>query len=374
MRILIINWRSLKDPLAGGAELATFEHAKRWVKNHNATVYWLSPPYDDKKNEVIEGVNFLYAGRPIHTNKNIISFSFKFGLFCLNVMYYVIFKLRKEVDVIIDQYHGVLFLTPLYTRKKVVVYIHEVAGDIWDKMYKFPVNKLGKLFDKLVFIPYRNKTFITVSQGTKDDLIKTGIPEQNINIVYNGVSLPIADPYKIKKEKDLTIIFLNRLVKMKGIERAIDIFYEVNKIDPKAKFWIVGRGSEEYVQKLKQKCKKLGIHDKVTFYGFVDEKTKIDLLQKAHVLLNTSYKEGWGLVNIEANSQGTPAVAFDVEGNRESIQNGQNGYTCQTQKEIITKILNINNKKLHQTTLKHANKYNWTKQAGEFYDKLSVIE
>ena len=94
--------------------------------------------------------------------------------------------------------------------------------------------------------------------------------------------MPIID-MPTNKEKEFTIMFLNRLVKMKGIERAIDIVAEIKKQIPNLQFWIVGKGEADYVDFLKQKVKDLNLEDNVTFFGFVDEKTKMDLLTKSHV-------------------------------------------------------------------------------------------
>jgi|GEM_PF-4102942 len=35
MNILIYNWRDIKNPAAGGAEVFTHENAKRWVEKGN---------------------------------------------------------------------------------------------------------------------------------------------------------------------------------------------------------------------------------------------------------------------------------------------------------------------------------------------------
>ena len=82
MKVLILNWRALKDPLSGGAELATFEHAKRWVKNHGAKVTWLCPRYkgcSQEAQETLEGVEFKYIGVPL--TRNVVSLFVAFPLF-----------------------------------------------------------------------------------------------------------------------------------------------------------------------------------------------------------------------------------------------------------------------------------------------------
>jgi len=46
------------------------------------------------------------------------------------------------------------------------------------------------------------------------------------------------------------------------------------------------------------------------------------------VLAVTSVKEGWGLVVTEANSQGTPAVVYNVDGLRDSVRHNHTGIIC----------------------------------------------
>lgn len=374
MIILILNWRSIKDKLAGGAELATFEYAKNWAMQKSAKVIWVSPVYKKGlKKEVIDGIEFNYLGIPLKRD-SVIQMMFSVPLFYFLVLHRYLTHYRKFVDVIIDQPHGIPYLTPLYSNKKIVVYIHEVAGDIWDKMYKFPVNKIGKTVEKLTFLPYKMRKikFVTVSNSTKNDLVKLGIHKNAIEIVYNGVSLKPIQEKDVIKNKNLTVIYLNRIVKMKGIERAIDVFAKVVKIDNNAFFHIVGYGDDEYIKYLKDKISKLKIEKNVKFWGFVDEKTKVRLLRESHVLINTSYKEGWGLVNIEANTQGTPAVSFDVSGNRESIKNGINGYVVRTEDDMVRKILEIyKTNSLIKESIEYSKQFDWKKQSNKFYDILN---
>jgi glycosyltransferase involved in cell wall biosynthesis len=373
MRILILNWRSIKDPLAGGAELATFEHAKRWVKSHNATVYWLSPKY--KKNlhyELIEGVNFVYIG--LHLNRNILHLLYRFPLFYLLVFVKYFQKYRNNVDVVIDQVHGLPYLTPLFVKEPIIVHVNEIAGDIWDKMYKFPVNKVGKFLEKLIFKPYiwKKTTFVSISESTKKDILSLGIRETNIKVVYCGVSMEVLESPSHKEEK-FTVIFLNRLVKMKGIERAIEIVSLARNSISEIQFWIVGHGEPDYVQKLQGQVKMLKLDSQTKFWGFVTDEEKINLLSRAHVLINASYKEGWGLVNIEANCNGTPVVAFEVPGNIESVLNGQSGYLAadnnlQEMADLFVKVKNEPG--LSLSSLEFAKRFDWEKVSEEYYSIL----
>lgn len=376
MRILILNWRSIKDPMEGGAERATFEFAKRWVKNQNAKVTWLSPCYDSNiKNETIEGIDFEYVGLPL--SRNIFWLLVVFPLFYISVIYTYLTKYKGKVDVVIDQVHGIPYLTPLYVTEKIVVYIHEVAGEIWKIMYPFPVNYLGLIAEKLFFSIYRflNIKFIANSMSTLNDLRTVlKIKKENISMIPYGVTAPIVNlKFMPKKEKNLTIVYLNRLVKMKGIERGIKVFQKVIQEYPEAKMWIIGKGEDKYVNHLKELVIDKKLESSVIFLGYIDGEEKFDYLAKAHVLINPSYLEGWGLVNIEANRMGTPVVAFDVKGCRDSIVNGINGYlspdgNIESMTEKIFKIYEEDN--LQESSWKYSNEFDWDSLEKEFLRQL----
>jgi glycosyltransferase involved in cell wall biosynthesis len=57
----------------------------------------------------------------------------------------------------------------------------------------------------------------------------------------------------------------------------------------------------------------------VQFLGAVSQTEKFERLQRAHVLIATSVREGWGLVVSEAAIVGTPSIAYDVAGLRDSV-------------------------------------------------------
>ncbi len=308
MQILILSWRGPKHPNWGGAEIVTHEHAKAWAKaGHNVTLLTSGFPGVPTE-EIIDGVQIIRRGNQIATIQ-------------IAAIYWYLFSNHPKYDLVVDQFHGIPFFTPLYVSSKKLAFIHEVAKEVWwSNHLSFPVNYIygcvGYLLEPLIFLLYRNIPFMTVSESTRQDLINWSIPEKNITVVHNGFT-PIS--VKENKESTPTLIFLGAIARDKGIEEALVVF---SKLDPVWKFWVVGKGEPHYLSRL-------NIGSRVKFWGFVDEGTKFKLLARAHIMLNTSHREGWGLVNIEANSVGTPVVAYDVPGCRDSIQNHKTGMLCQ---------------------------------------------
>jgi glycosyltransferase involved in cell wall biosynthesis len=327
MNILILNWRDPKNPKSGGAEIVTMEHAKAWVKaGHKVT--WLTSKFPRSKNlETIRGVNIIRKGNYL-------------TIYLFAPILYLFSK--TKFDLVIDEIHGLPFFTPLYVRKPKIAFIHEVAGEIWDYMFPFPINKIGKIIEPLYFKLYRNMQFWTDAESTIADLGKKGINKRNciaINCPINNKPLKVLPG----KEKVPTFIFVSRVVKMKGIEEVIRAFFYILRDLKDAQLWIVGDGERKYVEELKETMRSFSISPKVKFFGKVAERKKLELMREAHILLHASIKEGWGLVVIEAASMGTPSVVYNVSGLRDSVKTGKTGIVLgeNTAKEMAKEAVSL---------------------------------
>lgn len=367
MNILIFSWRGPGHPNAGGAEISTHEHAKGWVKaGHNVTVF-TSAFVGGKDQEIIDGVNIIRKGRQM------------FGVQWEAFIWYL-FRVHEKFDLVIDQFHGISFFTSLYVRVKKMGFIHEVAKEVWKlnpwpKPYNLFPAILGTIFEPLIFkLLYKNIPFMTVSESTKADLIKWGIEDKNITIVHNGITVP--KKVNVKKEKIPTLIFLGSLSRDKGIETAIKVFSILNK-NKILQYWVVGGSSPQYLEYLKLQAKKLGLGKRIRFFGFVSEKKKFELLKRAHILVNPSIREGWGLVVIEAAAMGTPAVAFNSPGLKDSIIDQETGLlskesTAKSMADSINSLLTnqplLDN--LSRKAIKRSHKFNWEKASKESLDLI----
>ncbi len=317
MKILIFSWRGPGHPNAGGAEISTHEHAKGWIKAGHSVTLFSSYYQGAKRKEQVDGVTIIREGRQF------------FGVQWEAFKWYL-FKDHPKYDLVVDQFHGIPFFTPLYVKEKKLAFIHEVTKEVWMlNNWPWPANlipaSVGILFEPLIFkLLYEKIPFMTVSESTKKDLILWGIPKEHIFVIHNGSYMP-----KIKtlpsKEKKNTLIFLGVLNRDKGIEEALEIFSILNNKIKDCQFWIVGKAGARYLENLKSQAVRLKLDKKVKFWGFVSEEKKYDLLSRSRLLINPSIREGWGMVVIEAASVGTPTVAFNVPGLRDSIIDGKTG-------------------------------------------------
>src|SRR3990167_6977523 len=354
MRILVLNWRDIKNPIKGGAEVATHELAKRWTYYGNRVTQFSSYFPGARKNEIIDKIKIIREGNPdMRSLHNSVQFK--------AMLYYQ--KNKEKFDLVIDQMHGIPFFSPLYIRKKKVLFICEVAKDIWYESFGYALGLAGRLIEKVLLSSiYRNMPVLTISESTKKDLISVGTPVGNIKVIKLGFTRQPILEKKIKKEKELALIYLGRLTKSKGIEDAIYAFSKIKKIIPETTLWVVGNGTIEYEKYIKMLSEEVGIRD-VLFYGFIPEKEKFLLLCRAHMLIFPSIREGWGLTAIEANSVKTPVVAYNSPGLRDSIVHGKTGLLCKENNpsELANNVIDLfRNKKLYKKL--QIGGYEWSKQ------------
>jgi len=359
MNILILSWRGIGHPKAGGAEVVTFEHAKGWVKAGHKVTLFTSFYKGAQVLDEIDGIKIIRSGGEA------LGVKFRAALYFLS-------GAHEKFDLVVDEFHGLPFLTPLYIRSRKLAFIHEVAKEVWRlNPWPKPFNLIpwiiGSSLEPLLFkLFYKNTPFITVSDSTKKDLMEWGIKNKKINVINNGVN---SKKIKVIKEDKKTAIFLGALALDKGFPDAVTTFNHIHKkVGNNFQYWVVGKGDKEIVQQQKNVINKLGLQKSIKFWGFVDEDKKFELLSRAHILINPSIREGWGLVVIEAATVGTPTVGYNVPGLRDSIVNRKTGIlvndrTPEHLGDEIIKVLGDKGKykKMSKNAIAWSKKFSWRK-------------
>lgn len=352
MRILILNWRDIKNPMAGGAEVLTHEIAKRLVsQGHQVTLFTSSFPGAPAR-ENVDGITVIRRGRWW----NVQAWAF----------FYYVFSFHTLTDIIIDEVHWFPFFSVLYARKKTVLLVCEVARRFFFRLFPFPLAVAGRGVERFYFFLNRSVPVLTISPSTKHDLIEEGINEEHITVIPMGLILP---PHKSHtKETVPTFLFVGRLHPLKGVIDAIDAFALICHELPSSKLWIVGTGTASYVETLRAQIAQLKLTDHVQLFGYLSEKDKFERFEKAHILIVPSFHEGWGLVAAEAASQGTPSVAYDTAGLRDVIVDGVTGVLVRsnTPESLATASMELlkNRKKyrfLQQRGMQRAKEMSWDK-------------
>ena len=349
MKILILNRRDIANPAGGGAEIYTHEIARGLVNKYGCQVAVFSSRFPGSAaEEIIDGVRHIRKG-----NEATVHF---WGL-----VYAV--KNRAAFDRIIDEFNGIGFCT--FFLPNSLLLIHQLYKEFWFRELGI-AGALPYLLEPLLLRLYRKRPAITVSQSTKGDLEQRGF--RKIRIVMNAVrQFPAGG---VVKESQPTIVFLGRLRSTKQPGDALEIYRNVKERIPSARLWIVGTGPLEAA--LKKRAE--GLRD-VTFWGWVEDGQKMQLLARSHVLVVPSVREGFGINVIEAASEGCPAVGYDVPGLRDSIRHNETGYLVNSRDEAAAKIIELLLdhalfERLSRKCVDYARGFDWPKRIDEFWESL----
>lgn len=372
MRILIFNWRDIKNPTSGGAEILTHEIAKGLVKKGNSVTQFSSVFKNALSEEIVDGVKIMRRG---HAD---IRYLFSSVHFLAFFYYQKIFK--NKFDLVIDEIHGIPFFTPWYVKEKKMALICEVAGELWSKMFGSILGSFGRLIELFYLnIVYKRILFLTISYSTREDMINNGVDKSNIKVMPMGISVPRLTKH-YKKEKRPTFLFVGRLSKSKGVEDAIVALSKVIKVNPNTVLWIVGRGKDDYINYLKKISRKLGIKNKVFIFGFVDNEKKFELMARSHILISPSIKEGFGLTIPEAAFVGTPSIVYNSFALSEVVLDYKTGIICRenTPAELAKNMLTLIKdkmlyKKLSLNAILESKKYNWDKTVTYFAEVINAL-
>jgi glycosyltransferase involved in cell wall biosynthesis len=306
MRFLMLNWRDPKNPKAGGAERVSQAYlAGLVVRGHE--VFWFANSYVGcKEEEVIEGIRIIRRGGK--------------GTSIVRAVQW--YKQQAPFDLVIDQHHGIPWFAPWWSKTNCIAYIHEVLGPIWGAFYPWPLCTIGRLQERWTHWLYRKVPFWVPSGSTKKALHKHGVLQ--VEVFFNGTdTIPVAELESKPLAPPIKLVAVARLAPNKRIDHAIETQRILRQGGMDSHLQIIGSGEEE--NHLRQLANRSELADHVSFAGQLNETEKNLELRRAHLLLHTSIREGWGLNVIEANAMGTPAVVYPVGGLVDSTLHNQTG-------------------------------------------------
>jgi len=361
MKILILSWRCIKNPASGGSEIYFHELAKRWVKLGNEVV-WFSPEFPGcKREELCDGVKIIRRGGRLTVY--------------LHAFWSYITELDRDFDAVIDVENGIPFFSPTYIRKgKIFLHVHHVHKDVWFEQERFPLSWIGYFLEmKMMPRIYKRNKVVTISDSSARDILTENITAKSPPIVNPGIVF--CKYKKFGKNKVPAVLFMNRIKKYKGVKILLDAVRILAAQNQKIYFWICGSGDD--LPEMKKYAHKNGLKN-VQFFGRVSENKKVELMQRAWVFVNPSFKEGWGIVNIEANYFGTPVIGSDVSGIRDSVVDGKTGllFKYGDSDDLAEKIsLLIEDDKLRARISREASRwakhFDWDVKAREYLNILS---
>jgi glycosyltransferase involved in cell wall biosynthesis len=358
MKILVFNWRCWLNPEMGGAEVFTREVAKRWVElGHEVTLFTSEFP-GCKRQESLNGVRIMRRGG-------------RLAVYWWAKRAYKKYFSKEGFDVVIDEINTRPFFMPSVVKNnaKTVALIHQLAREYWFYEMPFPVSYVGYYFLENQWLrQYVEVPTITVSESTMRDLVSLGF--KKVFVVPEGLNFESLNRVP-KKETYPVVVYAGRLKRAKRPDHVVRAFRIVLEKVPDAELWLIGDGAfRKDLERMAGGC--------VRFLGGLSDFERRKLIRRAWVLVNPSVREGFGLNVIEANALGTPCVAYDVAGLRDSVLNRETGLLSEagSVESLAEKILMILGdegfrKKLSWEALGYSKVFSWDKTAETFLEIIS---
>lgn len=311
MRILAVNWQDLENPQAGGAEVHFFEIFSRIAAAGHAVTLVTSGWPGAPPRATVQGLDVRRVGG-----------RHSFALLGRGAVRRV---LREAAwDVVVEDINKLPLFLPTVTRRPVYVIIPHLFGATAFREAAWPVAAVVWLAEKPIPWVYRRAAFHAISDSTRDDLVARGVSADRIQVIYPGVDATRLTPDpEGTRTRNPSFLYVGRLKRYKGVETAIRAVGLARQGGSPVELAIAGQGDDR--PRLERLTAELGLTDAVRFLGFVSEDEKRTLLRRSWATVFPSPKEGWGITNVEAAACGTPAVASDSPGLRESVRHGETG-------------------------------------------------
>lgn len=312
LNLLVMNWQDRLNPQAGGAETHLHEVFGRLAAAGNRVTLLVSGWPGAKPREIVDGMEVHRVG----------------GRYTYNLTapgYYRRVLRRRNFDLVVEDLNKVPLFTPFWVRRPLVLLVHHLFGETAFEEAPWPIAAATWLLERPIGKVYRRVAVEAVSESTRNDLVSRGLPAESIVVIPNGVDLELYSPDPAEpKFEEPTLLYLGRLKQYKRVDLILRALALLRDEGVHARLIIAGQG--DAADDLRRLRSELGLEDRVEMPGFVGEELKRTYFRRAWIHLLTSPKEGWGITNLEAAACGTPTIASDSPGLRDSVVDGVTGY------------------------------------------------
>lgn len=284
-----------------------------------------------------------------------------------------------DFDVVIEDLNKAALFTPWWVRSPISLLVHHLFGETAFESASLPVATMTWLLERPLARIYGDLPVQAVSESTKQDLIGRGFRSDRIEVIPNGVDLDTyrPDPHLPPYETP-TVLYLGRLKRYKRVDLVLRAVALLVGRGRRVRLVIAGHGDQS--EALVALRDELGLSDVVDLPGFVDVATKKELFCRSWVHVLTSPREGWGIANLEAAACGTPTVASDSPGLRDSVVDGATGLLVphgdvNALADALDRILTdpALRQRLSEGALAFASKFTWERSADLTEEHLEVV-
>lgn len=324
-RIHVFGWRDLDDDEAGGSEVHADSIESIWARaglqvTHRTSFSSGRPPIDVRNGYRVSRRGNRYLVFP---RAAVAELTGRLG----------------PTDAVIEIWNGVPFLSPWWWHGPTAVWLHHVHGPMWQQSLPGPVAPLGNLLEERLAPPwYRRVPVVTLSQSSKDELVdELGFDRGHVTVIPPGIDpsfspLDPADPGVGRSPTPLAVA-VGRLTPVKDFCRLVRVMAGVRDRVPDLELVIVGEGYERAA--IEAQVAAVGGQDWVRLPGRISDEELLSLYRRAWLAVSASTREGWGMTLTEAAACGTPAVATDIAGHADAIDDGRSGLLGRSDDELV---------------------------------------
>jgi glycosyltransferase involved in cell wall biosynthesis len=312
MNILLVNWQDRENPYAGGAEIHLFEIFGRLAAAGHRVRLVCSGWKGAVSRTSIDGIEVYRTG-----NRT---------TFALLGRGAVRRALRVErPDVLVEDINKLPLFLALGTDLPFYAIVPHLFGATAFQEAPWPMAATVWLAERPLAKAYRRAAFHAISESTRDDLVARGVPAERVRVIHPGVDSTHYSPDPAgRRAASPRFLYVGRLKRYKGIGLALRALARARRTRPDLQLDIAGTG--DHRTELERLAAELDLSSAVTFHGFVTEAQKMALLRQTWANLFPSPKEGWGITIVEAAACGTPSIASDSPGLRDSVKHGETGF------------------------------------------------
>lgn len=312
MDLLVVNWQDRLNPQAGGAETHLHEIFGRLASRGHRITLLVSGWRGAGSRAELDGMEVHRTGgrftfstaAPVHYRRHLAG---------------------RQFDAMVEDLNKVPLFSPLWARHPLALLVHHLFGRTAFQEASLPMAAATWLLERPLGRVYRRVPTMAVSRSTARDLGRRGLPEDRIAVITNGVALERYTPAPAGGRFEVpTLLYLGRLKRYKRVDLPLRAVARLRDAGVFVRLLVAGTG--DHADALRALRHELGLGDRVEFLGYVTEEEKTELFRRAWVHVLTSPKEGWGITNLEAAACGTPTVASDSPGLRDSVVDGETGF------------------------------------------------
>lgn len=314
LRVLILNERDPLHPNAGGAEIHVHEIFRRLAARGWPITQMVSRGRGCSETEVLDDVQLRRLGR-------IRAYYPRVAWTCMRE------TRRGDYDVVVECLNKVPFYSPVYSSVPVVAICHHLFGEVAFQQVAWPIAAAVWSAEQPIPLLYKKCEVVAISASSRDELIARGLSAERVRVSHCGIDHPDLQ-VDTDTPRPARVAYLGRLEPYKNVDVMLRAMAQLSDRFPDAELLVIGRGSARPA--LESLARELGIADRTRFTGFVSDEERNELLLGTRVCVCPSEKEGWGLTVIESNATGTPVVATDAPGLRDSVRHAETGYLVET--------------------------------------------